>query len=105
MATPELAEPHHLERLRHAPLAFRAVHLPHHQAVGDVVTDRHVREERVILEDGVHVALERRHTGDVAAVEQDATGGRPLEAGDHAQVVVLPEPEGPSMLKNSRGRS
>ena len=34
--------------------------LADHQAVGDVVADRHVREQGVVLEDGVHVAVERR---------------------------------------------
>ena len=37
----------------------------------DVVADGHVREQRVVLEDGVDVAVERRDAGDVLAVEQD----------------------------------
>jgi hypothetical protein len=42
-------------------------------------------EERVVLEDRVDVALVRRRVGDVAPVEQDASIGRLLEAGDEAQ--------------------
>ena len=42
-------------------------------------------KQRVVLEDGVHVAVERRHAGHVTAVEQDAPLGGLLEAGDHAQ--------------------
>ena len=45
----------------------------------------HVREQRVVLEDGVDVAVVRRDVGDVLAAEQDRAGRRLLEAGDHAQ--------------------
>src|SRR5207237_973663 len=41
------------------------------EPVPDVVLDAHVREERVVLEDGVDVALERREPADVLAAEQD----------------------------------
>jgi hypothetical protein len=55
------------------------------QPVADVLGDVHVREQRVVLEDGVDVALVRRHAGDRLAGEQDLALGRLLEAGDHAQ--------------------
>ena len=55
------------------------------QRVLDVARHRQVREQRVVLEHGVHVALERREAGDVVAVEQHPSGGRQLEARDHAQ--------------------
>jgi hypothetical protein len=42
-----------------------------------------MREEGVVLEDRVGVAEVRRHRRDVATGELDATGVRPLEAGDH----------------------
>ena len=51
----------------------------------DVVRDRHVREERVALEDGVHVALVRREPDDVAVAEEDPAGRRVLEAADHPE--------------------
>ena len=38
---------------------------------GDVVANGHMREQRVILEDGVHVAFEGRQGAHVTAVEQD----------------------------------
>ena len=44
-----------------------------------------MREQRVVLEDGVDVALERRALGDVDAVEEHLAGGGQLEAGDHPQ--------------------
>ena len=53
-------EADHPERLGDArrPLGLRD--LADHQAVGDVVADGHVREQRVVLEDRVDVAIERR---------------------------------------------
>ena len=60
--------------------------LADHQPVADVVADGHVREQRVVLEDGVDVALERRLACVTSlAVEQDPALGRQLEAGDHPQ--------------------
>ena len=38
---------------------------------------------------------------DVDAVQQDAALGRLLESGDHPQAVVFPDPDGPSIEKNS----
>ena len=55
------------------------------QPEADVLGNRHVREERVVLEDHVHVALRRRHVRDVLALEQDPALCRVLEAGDHPQ--------------------
>ena len=44
-----------------------------------------MREQGVVLEDRVHVALVRRQPGHVLALELDAAGGRLLEAADHPQ--------------------
>ena len=57
----------------------------HLQAKADVVGHRHVREQRVGLEDGVDRPLERRQRRDVLAVEQDFAVGRIVEAGDQPQ--------------------
>ena len=43
----------------------------HLQPVLDVLRDRHVREQRVVLEDGVDVPVERRPVRHVDPVEQD----------------------------------
>ena len=59
------------------------------QAVLDVLGHRHVREQRVVLEHRVHVALVRREAGHVRAVQQDRARGRALEAGDHPQAGRL----------------
>ena len=55
------------------------------EAVGDVVEHGHVREQRVVLEDRVDVALERRPPRDVDAAELDAPAVGQLEAGDQPQ--------------------
>lgn len=60
----EVGQPHDLQQLVDA-LADRAfsvglVHLPAARPVGDVVPHRHVRKQRIVLKDRVHVALVRR---------------------------------------------
>ncbi len=72
----------HVVRLRPA-LALR--HAADAQPVFHVLEHGHVREERVVLEHGVHVALRRRDASDVDAGELDVAGVRPLEAGYDAQ--------------------
>jgi hypothetical protein len=59
--------------------------LAHHQAISDVVGNVHVREKRVVLEDGVDVALEWRLVRNVTTVEDDAALGREFEARDHPE--------------------
>ena len=59
--------------------------LLHAQAVLDVLEHAHVREEGVILKDGVDVAGVRRHAGDIGAGELDRACVGAFEAGDHAQ--------------------
>ena len=58
---------------------------PHPQAEGDVLEDRHVAEQRVVLEDEADAALAHVDIGGVFAVEQDRAGIGHLEAGDDAQ--------------------
>ena len=72
-------------RLGHALLDLAPADPPDPEPEGDVLEDRHVREERVRLEDHVHRALGRRDIGHVAAGEQNPAGRRLLEAGDHPQ--------------------
>src|SRR6476620_12590063 len=54
-----------------------------------------MREERVVLEHGVDVALVRRCVSNGCAVQEDLTGSRLLEAGDHSQGGRLPAPGRP----------
>ena len=59
----------------------------HPQAEGDVLEDRHVPEEGVVLEDEAHLALARGHVRHVVAVEEHPAAARvgELEAGDDPQ--------------------
>ena len=74
-----------LEDLGHPRPHLRLRQLLPLETEGNVVRDRHVREERVALEDGVHVALVRREPDDVAVAEEDPAGRRVLEAADHPE--------------------
>ncbi len=76
---------HHAQRLGQPRLALGTRNLPDHEPVRHVLTDRHVREQGVVLEDGVDVAIERRDAGQLTSVQVDPALGRLLEAGDHAQ--------------------
>ena len=64
--------------------------------------DGHVREERVVLEDGVDVAVVRRQRRRrrVPPSSIVPASGRSKPAIIRS-VVVLPEPDGPSIVKNS----
>ncbi len=78
-------ELHELQHRFHAGLHFGLGQAVAAQAEGDVVEHREVRKERVALEHHVHRPLVGRQLGQVAAVERDRSGGRRLEAGEHAQ--------------------
>ena len=71
LAVRQLAHLHHLERLADAAADLASIHLLLPQAVRDVLRDGHVREERVVLEHRVHVALVRRHALHRAARDAD----------------------------------
>ncbi len=90
LALREPGEADELEHLGHAPLELVLRHALALEAEGDVVLDRHVREERVALEDRVDVALVGREPDDVLVAEEDPALGRLLEAADHPQRRRLP---------------
>ena len=73
------------QHLADAALDLAVLDLLAAQAEGDVLVDREVREEGVVLEDGVDVPPVRRQPGHVLAVQLDQAGRRLLEAADHAQ--------------------
>ena len=66
-----------------------AIDLPQAKPIDDIFGDRHVRPQRVALEDHRHVALlgrqRARRRGDDALAHADLAGGRLDEAGDEAQ--------------------
>ena len=94
-----------LQRLGDAPGDLRLADAADLQAVADIRLDRHVREERVVLEDGVERPPVDRHRRDVDAVERDrrraSAAARPPIS---RRIVVLPEPLGPSTVMNSPSR-
>jgi hypothetical protein len=55
------------------------------EAEGNVLRNRHVREQSVRLEHHVDRPLVRRHVSDVHAIEENPPIGRALEACEHAQ--------------------
>ena len=81
---------HHAQRILDAHRAFRRWNVAHLKPVGNILRNAHVREEGVILEDGVDVAIKWRKVGDVVAVKEDSTRGWSLKARDHAQRGCLP---------------
>ena len=59
---------------------------PHHvQAIGDVLGDGHVREQRVVLEDDADMAAVWRQMVDRRAADAHLARGLPVEAGDDFQ--------------------
>ena len=78
------------EDLPHAAGDLVAGNVSAAKAEGDVLEDRQVREERVALEDRVHVALVRRQSRDGLVAEVDDAIVRFLEAADHPQRRRLP---------------
>jgi hypothetical protein len=71
----------HLKHLTHALLAPRAVPAKIFQSKGNVLFQRHVREQRIGLEHRVHPALVRRQVYDIASVQPDRALAWRLEPG------------------------
>ena len=95
-------EADHAQRLADPPCALVPRHLADHQAVAHVVGHVHVREQGVVLEHGVDVAVVGRQRGR----RPGRRAGRRPPVGSSKpaimrSVVVLPEPDGPSSEKNS----
>jgi hypothetical protein len=95
----ELDDAQHLVHARAVRGARHALHL---QAEGDVVVDRHVREQRVRLKDYVHRSPVRRDRRDVLTFERDAALIGRDEAGTIRSVVVLPQPTDASRQQKVR---
>ena len=77
-----------LDHVEHAPgslldFGSRPPEPPHPER--DVLGDRHVGKERVLLKDGVHRPAVGRQSLDLLAVEKDRAGGHVLEPRDHPQ--------------------
>ena len=84
-ALQELLEPEHAGDVRDAAVDLRLGRLPHLEAVGEVLRDRVVRVERVVLEHHRDVAVARREPGDLAVADPDLAVADLLEPRDHPQ--------------------
>ena len=81
----QFAHLHHVEGLGHSAGDFGLGHTLLAQTVCHVLTHGHVREECVMLEDRVHVALVGRYTLHVLTADTDVAGVGLFESGQHAQ--------------------
>ena len=84
-----------LQHLTGSLAALGGMHSTHLQPERHVLPGRHVRKQRISLEDHSHTSLVRRLAGDVMAVDQDATLVRVLEPGQQAQGSRLATPRRP----------
>ncbi len=80
-----VGEVHLFENLARHPVDFGGRAARHLQRKSDVLSHRHMREQRVALEHGMHRAFFSGSVGEVFAVEQNLPGIGQIEAGDHAQ--------------------
>ncbi len=85
----------HLERLADPPRGLVLVDTLLPEPVRDVLGNRHVREEGVVLEDRVHVPLVRWHALHVRTGDADVPLVGLLEAGQHPQRRRLAAPTRP----------
>ena len=65
-----------------------------HQPVGHIVAHIHMRKQRVVLKDSIHIALVGRHAARLLAKNPDFAIGGFLEAGDQPQAGRLAGPGG-----------
>lgn len=90
------------ERSSHACGALSGGHLLHAQAVLDVLARSHVREERVVLEDRVHVtAVGGTEVTSTLAEDSIVPASSRSNPAIIRSTVVLPDPEGPSSVEPS----
>ena len=85
LAVEEALEAQDLGRLLHPPVDLGLARLAQLQAEGEVVVDRHVRVERVALEDHGDVAVLGRHVVDDPVADEELAVADLLQAGDAAQ--------------------
>ena len=84
-----------LRRLAHPRVDLRPANPLHAQREAEVLSHRHVRVERVILEHHRHAAVTGRQAGDVPVLKQDPTAADGLEPRDHPQERALAAARGP----------
>ena len=100
IARREIAEPRHVEDRRDPALALGPVEAAQLEPVGDILGDRHMRPQRITLEDHRHAAPLRRHRAarlrDGAAADPDRALVGIEKPGDEPQRRRLAATRGPS---------
>src|SRR5439155_6408917 len=81
----ESLELDHAQHLIHTVAMLMTWDALHLEPESDVVVDRHVREERVLLEDHVDGSAVRRDRRDFPRLQEDPAFVRHLEARDHPE--------------------
>jgi hypothetical protein len=84
-AMPQLREAQHAGRAPKPFLAFGTRRAARAQPEDDVLGDREMRKQRVVLEHHGHAALLRRQARDVAPVQEDAAGMLRIETRNDPQ--------------------
>ena len=69
--------------------ALGAAHTLDHQAIGDVVAHIHMREQGVVLKDGIHVAQVGRRVRNILAENADPSSGGFFKARDQPEAGCL----------------
>ena len=82
-AGPVARESHTGQRFLHTPVGLGPRHSARAEGEGEVVVDRHVGEERVVLEHHAEVSPVRGYVSEPAASQQDLAGRGRFEPGDH----------------------
>ncbi len=85
---PPIFEPAQLHQIQHFPRmrgALAQIHPAHARPIRNVLQHGHVREQRIVLEHCVDVALVRRHGRHIAAVEQHLPFIRQIESRDESR--------------------
>ena len=90
VAIRERLQVHELEQLAHPRFAHRLVLLPDAEPEPDVVGDRHVPEQGVVLEHEADAALLHALDRELLVAHHDAAGGRLFQPGDHPEHGALP---------------
>src|SRR5262249_14995194 len=88
-AVGEALERYQLQQLVTPLRALTASDAPHAQRKLNVLPDRHVAEQRVVLKHQADAAIARTHIGDIAAVKGDAPVVDVGQAGGNAQQCAL----------------
>ena len=101
LALEQVRHVEHLRRFPDLPVDLVPRQLAHLQREGEVLVDRLLRIERVVLEHHRDVAVLRVEVVDHAVPDGDVAGGDRDSPATRLSVVVLPQPGGPTSATNS----